>query len=126
MKQLDVYYRALLQYRALTLQNRDCTMQRKAFAQANTSADRMTITRMICTVEEEWLDEIEKGLIFIEKAIKEERQFIYSNGEVEPIEKVKSISSTAIVPPNQIMWFFRFRPDIPKECWSFRRSAVRP
>jgi hypothetical protein len=47
-------------------------------------------------VENDWLDEIEKGLVFVDKAIKEDRQFIYSNGEVEPIEKVKNISTESV------------------------------
>lgn len=96
MNQLDVYYRALLDYRALTTQDRDCTQLRRAIAQADTASDRMTVTRTICTVEEDWINEIEKGLEFIEKAIKEDRQFIYSNGEVEPIEKVKHISKDSV------------------------------
>jgi hypothetical protein len=51
---------------------------------------------MICTVDEAWIDAIEAGLVHIEKAIKEERQFIYSNGEVIPIEKVKHVSKDSV------------------------------
>ena len=96
MNQLDIYYRALLNYRAVTTKNRDCTQLRRAFTQTDITSDHMTVTRTICTVEEDWLCEIEKGLSFIEKAIKEDRQFIYSNGEVEPIEKVKHISKDSV------------------------------
>ena len=39
---------------------------------------------------------MEKGLVHIEKAIKEERQFIRSNGEVLPIEKIKHVSKESI------------------------------
>ncbi|MBQ3490850.1 MAG: hypothetical protein IJA86_09695 [Clostridia bacterium] len=96
MNRLDVYYRALRNYRSLTSENRDCTSFRKAMAQANTENDEIVITRNICTVDEEWIDAIEKGLIFVEKAIKEERQFIYSNGEVMPIEKIKHVSKASV------------------------------
>ena len=97
MNQLDVYYRALTGYRALTRDNRECTVLRKAMAQTDTQNDRLEVTRNVCTVDEDWIIAIEKGLVFVEKAIKEERQFIYSQGEVEPIEKVKHISKESVI-----------------------------
>ena len=42
------------------------------------------------------MDEIERGLGFIEKAINEERQFIRSEGEVAPIEKIKHVSRESV------------------------------
>jgi hypothetical protein len=96
MNQLDVYYRALSEWRALTTQNRECNSFCSAVAGADTANDKMQITRMVCTIEEDWISEIEKGLEYIEKAIKEERQFIYSNGEVMPIEKVKHVSTESV------------------------------
>lgn len=96
MNRLDVYYRALRNYRGLTSENRECAAFRKAIALANTENDEIVITRNICTVDEEWINVIEKGLEFIEKAIKEERQFIYSNGEVMPIEKIKHVSKDSV------------------------------
>ena len=96
MSHLDVYYRALREYRALTKDDRECRAQRRAIKQANADRDRIVITRNICTVDEDWIIEIEKGLVFVEKAIREERQFIYSNGEVVPIEKVKHVSKDSV------------------------------
>ena len=96
MNRLDVYYRALRDYRRLTTENNECTSFGKALAQANTENDEIVITRNICTVDEEWIEAIEKGLVFVEKAIKEERQFIYSNGEVMPIEKIKHVSKDSV------------------------------
>ena len=51
---------------------------------------------MTCTIDEDWVNAIEAGLVHIEKAIKEERQFIRSNGEVVPIEKVKHVSKDSV------------------------------
>lgn len=96
MNHLDVYYRALLDYRAQTLTRRECVVQRNAVTKVNTESDRITLKRMICTVDEDWVDAIEAGLVHIEKAIKEERQFIRSNGEVIPIEKVKHVSKDSV------------------------------
>ena len=96
MNQLDVYYRALVDFRAQTLTRRECVAARKSVMNANTEQDRLTLKRMICTVDIDWVDTIEAGLVHIEKAIKEERQFIRSNGEVIPIEKVKHVSKDSV------------------------------
>lgn len=96
MNQLDIYYRALLDCRALTEKNRECKTFHKAVSQSDTENDLIRVTRYVCTVDEDWINEIEKGLVFIEKAIKEDRQFIYSNGEVVPIEKVKHVSRESV------------------------------
>lgn len=97
MKQLDVYYRALLQYREQTQQNKQCVSDSRAVIKANADLDKIVLTRKHCIVEEDWVDAIEEGLKYIAKAIAEERQFIYSNGEVVPIEKVKNVSKDSVV-----------------------------
>ena len=97
MKQLDVYYRALLEYREQTQQNKDCVSDSRAVMKANTDQDKIVLTRKHCIVEEDWVDTIEEGLKYIAKAIAEERQFIHSQGETVPIEKVKSVSKDSVV-----------------------------
>ena len=92
MNQLDVYYRALLNYRKLTTANHECTALRNAFAEADAEKDKIIIKRAFCTIDSDWVDAIEAGLVHVEKAIKEDRQFIRSNGEVVPIEKVRRVS----------------------------------
>ena len=72
MNQLNVYYRALLKYREQTMNDRDCTSERNAISRVNTDSDRIVLKRNICTVDTDWVDAIENGLVFIEKAIKEE------------------------------------------------------
>ena len=96
MDQLDVYYRALLDYKNAINQNKDCLKLNNAFLSADADSDKLVVTRAYCTIDEEWVTEIEKGLVFIEKAIKEDRQFILSQGEVVPIEKVKSVSKESV------------------------------
>ncbi len=96
MNQLDVYYRALLDYRQQTTEDRNCTALRTAIATSDTERDKIVITRYNCTIERDWVDAIEAGLIHVEKALKEERQFIRSNGEVVPIEKVKHVSRESV------------------------------
>ena len=96
MNQLDVYYRALFGYRQQTLADHNCTSLRSAIATSDAEQDKIVITRSLCTIETDWVDAIEAGLVHIEKAIKEERQFIRSNGEVVPIEKVKHVSKESV------------------------------
>ena len=96
MDQLDVYYRALLDYKNAIIANKDCLRFNNAFLSADADSDKLVVTRAYCTIDEEWVTEIEKGLVFVEKAIKEDRQFILSQGEVIPIEKVKSVSKESV------------------------------
>jgi len=96
MNYLDIYYRALIDYRKNTTAFRECTNQRLSTAKADPKNDALTITRKICTVETDWVEAIEEGLVHVEKAIREERQFIRSNGEVVDIEKVKNVSRDSV------------------------------
>lgn len=96
MTDLDFYYRALLDYRKVTGENHGCTGFSNAIARSDPDRDKILITRHICTVEEDWIKAIEDGLVFVEKAIREERQFIHSQGEVLEIEKVRHISPESV------------------------------
>ena len=96
MNQLDVYYRALADYRKNTLADKNCSSLRAAIAAADADQDKIVTTRAICSIDRDWVDAIEEGLVHIEKAINEERQFIRSNGEVVPIEKVKHVSKESV------------------------------
>jgi hypothetical protein len=96
MSQYDILYRALIDYRKNTRENKDCTLHRNAIIAANNDTDIIKITSNICTIHEDWVEEIERGIVFVEKAINEARQFIRSNGEVVPIEKVKRVSKDTV------------------------------
>ena len=97
MNQIDVYYRALLDYRVQTTAYRDCEKLNNAFSRTGeNTVDVIKVSRAECSVDEEWVRKIEQGLVHIEKAIKEERQFIRSNGEVIPIEKVRHVSKESV------------------------------
>ncbi len=96
MTQLDTYYRALTEYSKETKTSREIVALLDQIIDSSPIKEELLVRRAICIIDEEWVNEIEKGLEFIEKAIKEERQFILSNGEVIPIEKVKSVSRHSI------------------------------
>ncbi len=95
MTRSDTYYRALSLYRSVVSARRDHARERDALISGG-GDELIRVTRVHCTVDEEWIAEIERGLVFIDKAIREDRQFIYSNGEVVPIEKVKNVSKESV------------------------------
>lgn len=96
MNQLDRLYRALTDYRKQTVGDYDCDRLRDSIASANAQEDVVELERKICKIDVDWIDAIQNGLTFIEKAIREERQFIRSNGEVVPIEKVKRVDKESV------------------------------
>lgn len=49
-----------------------------------------------CTVNTDWIEQIEKALPFIENAVRENRQFILRQGETVPIEKVRQVSRSSV------------------------------
>lgn len=95
MNILDIYYRAFKEYRKETGTNSLCEKDRKAITE-DAENDSFTTIKYLCRIDEEWIEKIEKGLEFVEKAVQEERQFIRVNGEVVPIEKVKHISKDSV------------------------------
>lgn len=96
MNQLDTYYRALLEYKQLVEDNRDAAALCALISETDILKEKIISKRSVCTVDEDWIVAIEEGLVHVEKALKEERQFIRSNGEVIPIEKVKQVSTESV------------------------------
>lgn len=94
MSQLDIFFRALREYEKRTSEGDE--RQFKRIISANPDSDRIEVVKTDCKIDVDWIEEIEKGLVHIEKAINEERQFIRSNGEVVPIEKVKQVSRESV------------------------------
>ncbi len=95
MNQTDHIYRAFTELKRALEENRSVLSFSRALAEA-AEQDRITVTHNLCYVEEDWVAAIERGLPFIAKAIEEDRQFIRSDGEVQPIEKVRHISRESV------------------------------
>lgn len=96
MAQINTYYRAFIDYRKQTEIDKLCKRDRKLLSKIENSFEKFEVTKFQIEIDESWVVEIEKGLEFIEKAIKEERQFIRTNGEIVPIEKVKKVSRDSV------------------------------
>ena len=96
MNILDIYYRAFKEYRKETVGNTLSDKDRKTLTHSDKDADKLNTIKYLCIIDNEWVEKIEEGLEFVEKAVQEERQFIRVNGEVVPIEKVKRISKDSV------------------------------
>ena len=95
MTEADILYRAFGELIKSVGKDGGISKILDASAKAPTPA-KLTVYHHVCKVENDWLDQIERGLVFIGRAIEEDRQFIRSEGEVQPIEKVKKISRESV------------------------------
>lgn len=96
MTKLDVYYRAYKNFNKSTSSSTEIKKDISNLKKNNVEEDVLTSTKFKCTIEEDWVQEIEKGLVFVEKAVAEDRQFIRTNGEIVEISKVKKISRDSV------------------------------
>jgi hypothetical protein len=96
MKLIDLYYQAFRAFRTHTLEDDISKKLRYAIAQSSQKHDILTSVKYDCVIELDWIQNIEEGLVYVEKAIHEDRQFIRTEGEVVPIEKVKRVSKSSV------------------------------
>ena len=97
MKNLDILYEAYQNYKKLCVVDNDTDRFMRAYmAIKDRDSENITTIFSVCHIEQDWVEAIEVGLPFIEKAIKEERQFIRNDGEVLPIEKIRKTSKDSI------------------------------
>ena len=97
MKNLDTLYEAYQNYKKLCVLDNDTPRFLRAYmANKDRESEDVSAVFSVCHIEQDWVEAIEVGLPFIEKAIKEERQFIRNDGEVLPIEKIRKTSKDSI------------------------------
>lgn len=96
MKELDLYYSALRDYCQTMVDDKSHNRFMQASLKASAEEDKLETVRTRCIIDEEWVLAIEKAIPFIEKAIKEDRQFIRKEGETVPIEKAKKVSKDSV------------------------------
>ena len=97
MKNLDILYEAYQNYKKLCVVDNDTDRFMRAYMNVkDRDSENITTIFSVCHIEQDWVEAIEVGLPFFEKAIKEERQFIRNDGEVLPIEKIRKTSKDSI------------------------------
>ena len=92
MKEFDVFFRAFHEYKKQTAEDKQIKRLNRYVCNSSVDEDSLEAFRSYCEIEEDWIKIIEEGMEYVEKAIKQERQFIRKEGEVVPIEKMKHVS----------------------------------
>ena len=87
MNQLDRLYRGLIDYRKQTVGDYECDTWRESIANADADKDSIELERKICTVENDWIDEIEKGLTFVEKQFAKSVNLSVQMGKFSPLKR---------------------------------------
>ena len=96
MRLIDLYYEAFKAFRKYTQEDTTSQKLRHIIAQTNPNKDTLNSTKFTVEIDLDWIENIEEGLIYVEKAIREDRQFIRTEGEVVQIEKVKRVSKASV------------------------------
>ncbi|MDG0889351.1 hypothetical protein [Paracholeplasma manati] len=96
MRLIDLYYEAFKAFRKYTQDDLTSQKLRHIIAQTNPQKDNLNAIKYSVAIELDWIENIEEGLIYVEKAIREDRQFIRTEGEVVQIEKVKRVSKASV------------------------------
>lgn len=96
MEKIDKLYRAFYDYRRVTENDRELMKDRLLYSKSGAINDSLQSQIYQVKINKDWIEAIEDKLDFIAKAIKEDRQFIRTNGEVIPVEKVKCVSKASV------------------------------
>lgn len=96
MAKINKLYRAFVDYRKITANDPDLKRDRKYNKTINKEDEFFEAIKIDCSIEEDWVLEIESKIEYVTKAVNEERQFIETVGEVVPIEKVKKVSKDSV------------------------------
>jgi hypothetical protein len=112
MNSADLFYRAFIEYKKLLGQDKESVaMQRFALSLNKAQHEDLQIIYFECTIKEDWIITIEKALPFLEKAIKEDRQFIRNDQDILPIEKVRKTSRQSIQDLSKRSDYITRKPD---------------
>lgn len=96
MSEWNVFYRAFLDYKKKTAEDKNIKRLCDSIKAASADDDCLESVRTYCVIDEDWIQIIEEGMDHVEKAVRAERQFIRKQGEVVPIEKLKHVSTDTV------------------------------
>ncbi len=96
MEQLTLFYKTLkeLNKKIDGIDNAQAFLN--AIVNSENDKDSLEAERTYCKIDEKWIEKIEQELVYVAKAIEEDRQFIIQNGEVVNIEKIKKVSKASV------------------------------
>ncbi len=97
MDEFDITYGALKEYQDKTNSVEEIRAFLEAMHNENNRDESLECSSSICKIDRDWVDEISRGLPFVIDAVMENRQFVRSDGEVVPIEKVRTVGKDTVV-----------------------------
>lgn len=94
--ELNNVYRAYYEYLKCFSENKKHQKIREIISKSFSQNEQFEAVHLWCDIEKDWIEIIENGIKYLEKAIDEERQFILQEGNVVPIEKAKRVSRASV------------------------------
>lgn len=96
MSEFDIVYKAFKNYLSSTSDISEIRSFLDDMHSEGNISENLECFSTICEIDEDWVDAIHRGIPFIADAVLENRQFVRSEGEVVPIEKVKVVGKDTI------------------------------
>ena len=93
---LNQYHRAGKRFAEALEKNREAERLREKLAQNGRQSEKLSGVYYDVHIEEDWISRIERGIPHLEAAIREDRQFIKTEGNVTPIERVRKVSRSSV------------------------------
>ena len=96
---MDRYYRAARRFADELRKTQGGEEERKLrelYAHSGTETEKLSSVYFDVNIEEDWIERIEAALPHLEAAIREDRQFIKTEGNVLPIERVRKVSRSSV------------------------------
>ena len=93
---LDTMHRGYYAYLNNTNNDSECDKFRQSILRTDKKGEFFDTAFCTCEVSTDWIEHIEEAISYLERAVKENRQFILRQGETVPIEKVRRVSKTSV------------------------------
>ena len=93
---MDQYHRAGKRFAAEITDTKESARLRDAISKSGRGTEKLAHVSFDVTIDDEWIDRIERALPHLEAAIREDSQFIKSEGNVTSIERVRKVSRASV------------------------------
>ena len=93
---MDQYHRAAKRFHEALGESKEIRHLRDALMRAGTESEKLAGVYFDVTIEEDWIARIERAIPHLEAAIREDRQFIKSEGNITSIERVRKVSRSSV------------------------------
>lgn len=96
MTDFNMYYRAYMDMKDTLKGDFTYNYLAEKLSDGEKEKDEQTGKEYNRVIDMDWVEAIEEGLIYIDKAIREQRRFIEQNEDIVPIEKARKITSESV------------------------------